>query len=55
MQADAREIWEDYRFELEEILGWDYHVLVIARVLGRGTASGVPINPPLAILVTLPR
>ena len=52
MQADAREIWEDYRFELEEILGRDDHVLVIARVLGRGTASGVPINQPLAILVT---
>ena len=27
-------------------------MLVIARVLGRGTASGVPINQPLAILVT---
>ncbi len=52
MWADARETWEDYRFELEEILDRDDHVLVIGRVLGRGTASGVPINQPLAMLFT---
>ncbi len=52
MPADARETWEDYRFELEEILDWDDHVLVMGRILGRGAASGVPINQPLAILFT---
>jgi ketosteroid isomerase-like protein len=52
MWADAREIWEDYRFELEEILDRDDHVLVMGRILGRGTASGVPINQPLAMLFT---
>jgi ketosteroid isomerase-like protein len=52
MWADAREIWEDYRFEREEILDWDDHVVVIGRVLGRGKASGVPINQPLAMLFT---
>ena len=43
---------DDYRFELEEILDRDDHVLVIGRVLGRGHASGVPINQPLAMLFT---
>ena len=52
MLADVRETWEDYRFELEEILDWDDHVLVMGRILGRGAASGVPINQPLAILFT---
>ena len=52
MWADARETWEDYRFDLEEIFDRDNHVLVIGRVLGRGTASGVPINQPLAMLFT---
>ena len=50
--ADAGEIWEDYRFELEEILDQGDHVLVIGRVRGRGTASGVPINQQLAMLFT---
>ena len=52
MWADARAIWEDYRFELEEIVDVDDHVLVVGRIRGRGAASGVPITQPLAMLFT---
>ena len=52
MWADARETWEDYRFELEEILDRDDHVLVMGRITGRGSSSGVPINQPLTMLFT---
>jgi ketosteroid isomerase-like protein len=52
MWAAARATWEDYRFELEEILDLDDHALVMGRILGRGAASGVPISQPLSMLFT---
>ena len=39
MFAEAEEtLGDDYRFEVEEILDRDDHVLVIGRVFGRGHA-----------------
>jgi hypothetical protein len=51
LRADALETWADYRFETEEIVDLGKYVLVLARITGRGAASGVPIDQPVAILV----
>ena len=51
LQADALETWQDYRFETEEIIDLGKHVLVLARMTGRGAVSGVPIDQPVAVLV----
>jgi ketosteroid isomerase-like protein len=48
---DAVEIWEDYRFETEEMIDLGEHVLVLAHISGRGTGSGVPIDQRIGILV----
>jgi ketosteroid isomerase-like protein len=50
--ADAGEIWDDYRLETEDVIDLDEQVLVVGHVLGRGAGSGVPINQPLAMLIT---
>jgi ketosteroid isomerase-like protein len=52
MRADAREIWADYRFELEDIVEAVEHVVTVGYVLGRGAEGGVPIDQPLAMLWT---
>ena len=52
MWADAREVWADYSFELEEIVDLGEHVVTVVRVLGRGAESGVPIDQRLAMLWT---
>jgi len=51
LRADALETWADYRFETEDIVDLGKYVLVLARITGRGAASGVPINQPVAVLV----
>jgi hypothetical protein len=51
LPSDALETWQDYRFETEEMLDLGKHVLVLARITGRGAASGVPIDQPVAVLV----
>jgi hypothetical protein len=48
---DAVEIWEDYRFETEEMIDLGEHVLMLAHISGRGTGSGVPIDQRIGILV----
>jgi ketosteroid isomerase-like protein len=48
--ADLGEAWEEYRVETEEIVDLGEHVLLLAHITGRGTASGVPIDQPLALL-----
>ena len=51
LRADALETWQDYRFNTEEMVDLGEHVLVMARMTGRGAASGVPIDQPVAVLV----
>ncbi len=43
----------DYRFEVEEALDWDDHVLVVTTNRGKGRASGVPISRQTAQLMTV--
>ncbi len=43
----------DYRFEIEESLDWNDHVLVVTTNRGTGRASGVPISRQTAQLMTL--
>ena len=43
----------DYRFEIEESLDWDDHVLVVTTNRGKGRASGVPISQQTAQLMTV--
>ena len=43
----------NYRFEIEESLDWDDHVLVVTTNRGTGRASGVPISRQMAQLMTL--
>lgn len=52
MLADIRETWEDYRLVADEIIDLGEQVLVLARVRGRGAASGVPVDQPVAVLLT---
>ena len=49
--VDALETWQDYRFDTEEMVDLGKHVLVMARMTGRGASSGVPIDQPVAVLV----
>jgi SnoaL-like domain len=48
--ADIFETWTDYRLEIGEIVDLGEHVLVLARILGRGVGSGVPIDQEVAVL-----
>ena len=41
------------RFEVEEALDWDDHVLVVTTNRGKGRASGVPISRQTAQLMTV--
>jgi ketosteroid isomerase-like protein len=52
MWADLGEIWEDFRFEVEDISDLGQHVLVVGRISGRGAGSGVPITQRIVMLWT---
>jgi ketosteroid isomerase-like protein len=45
--------WEDFRAEIEEIMGDGEHVVLIDRQTGRGKGSGVPLNQQTFWLYTL--
>jgi uncharacterized protein len=45
--------WEDWKFEVEEIIDAGDRVLVIGRESGRGRGSGVEIDQPNFIVFTL--
>jgi hypothetical protein len=45
-----REIWQDYRLEIGEIVDLGEHVLALAHITARGTGSGVPIDEEIAVL-----
>jgi ketosteroid isomerase-like protein len=44
------ESWDDYQFEIEELTGLEKHVLLVGRVRGRGSGSGVPIDQRVWVL-----
>jgi ketosteroid isomerase-like protein len=50
MWADLREMWEDYRSEVEEIVDLGEHVLVVTHITGRGAGGGVPVDQRIVAL-----
>jgi ketosteroid isomerase-like protein len=47
------ESWEDLHYEVEEIRPVGDRVVAIARLQGRGRASGVNVDAPVAMLIGL--
>lgn len=50
VRAEVTEMWEEYHSEIEEIVDLGEHVLVLARITGRGAGSGVPVEQAIAVL-----
>jgi ketosteroid isomerase-like protein len=48
MLADMDEVWEQFHTELDELLDADDRVVVIGRLIGKGRASGVEVEQPIA-------
>jgi ketosteroid isomerase-like protein len=48
--ADIRDTWEEYRIVIEEIRDLGDRVLGLGRLEGRGKASGVSVDVPLAVI-----
>src|SRR4051794_30884905 len=48
-----RGAWEDWKFEVEEVIDSGDRVLVIGRESGRGKGSGVEIDQPTFLVFTL--
>jgi ketosteroid isomerase-like protein len=44
--------WDDYRREPREIIDLGDRILILLRESGRGKESGVPVDAPLAMLLT---
>jgi ketosteroid isomerase-like protein len=42
--ATLREVWREYRFEPERFLDAGERVVVLARIVGKGAASGAPFE-----------
>jgi ketosteroid isomerase-like protein len=50
MWADLSETWEDYRFEVEDVVDLGEYVLVLTHITARGVGGGVPIDQRVAML-----
>jgi ketosteroid isomerase-like protein len=48
--ADIRDTWEDHRMVIEEIRDLGERVVGLGRLEGRGRASGVSVDVPLALI-----
>jgi len=48
-----REVWSEYRFEPERFLDAGDRVVVFARIVGKGRASGVPFELEIAQVWTI--
>src|SRR6266480_1665097 len=48
--ADIRDTWEEHRMVIEEIRDLGDRVLGLGRLEGRGKASGVSVDVPLAVI-----
>ena len=51
--ADMEEVWEQFHTELDEVLDADDRVVVIGRLIGKGRASGVEVEQPIADVWTV--
>jgi ketosteroid isomerase-like protein len=52
-RSELREIWGDYDLEPLEYIDLGAHVMTVARLVGRGVASGFPIDQPIIALWTI--
>ena len=50
--SDARETWDDYSQEIEEIVDLGEDVVVVLRISARGSGSGVPVAQEMAVVWT---
>jgi ketosteroid isomerase-like protein len=51
--ADVHDIWEQYRWDPEELLDAAPHVVALVRARGRGRRSGLEIDRRVALVWTL--
>jgi ketosteroid isomerase-like protein len=49
-----RDTWAEWRFEPERSLDAGDRIVVFVRVVGKASASGLPINVPTAHVVDVP-
>jgi ketosteroid isomerase-like protein len=40
----VNEVWDDFRFEVEELIDAGEQVVPVVRLLGKGKGSGVPVD-----------
>jgi ketosteroid isomerase-like protein len=53
MQADTGEVWEEVRTERLEFIDAGDRIVVIGMLVGKGKASGVQVDQPVAQIVTV--
>jgi ketosteroid isomerase-like protein len=41
---ELNEVWEDFRFEIEELIDAGDEVVAVVRLVGKGRGSGVPVD-----------
>ena len=51
--ADMDEVWEQFHTELDELIDATDRVVVIGRLIGKGRASGVEVEQPIAGVCTV--
>jgi ketosteroid isomerase-like protein len=51
--ADMDEVWEQFRFESAELIDAGDRVVVIGRLVGKGKASGIEVEQPIAVVWTV--
>ena len=42
--TEQNEVWEDFRFEVEELIDAGDEVVAVLRLVGKGRGSGVPVD-----------
>jgi ketosteroid isomerase-like protein len=53
MFADMDEVWEQFHTEPDELIDAADRVVVIGRLIGKGRASGVEVEQPIAEVWTV--
>jgi ketosteroid isomerase-like protein len=51
--ADVRDVWQDYRWDPEELLDAAPHVVALVNAQGRGRGSGLEVDRRVALVWTV--